>query len=214
MVFGNLYDKPAPSNVIIPMSRSGALSRRVSRLSKKMKLQNPSHLLAVSLPDTFDPVSTTGYAYNPSQAISQGDDYDERFGSSIYATRLIMKGVLHAGSSASGASTVRISVFRAASTYSFASNMTVSYSPIVTNTVSQLIYDRFYDIPASNTANGFGVPVHLNLKLKHKQKFNGTGGAASVGDCIWVVCQSGTASGSNLNPVWACGILEYYFQPL
>lgn len=197
-----------------PISRSDAISKRVSRLGKKMKLQNPTHLYAFSLASAFSVISTTGTLFNPANSIEQGDNYNNRFGASIFATRLTIRGILHAGGSATTSSDVRISVVRAASNASFAANMSGTYSPIAVNSITQLLFDRFYDIPPSQAANGFPVNVNINLKLRHKQKFSGSGTSTAVGDCIVVVCQSSAASGGNLNPFWGTGTMEYYFQPL
>lgn len=60
-----------------------SLSSRVTRLTKKMKMQNPVHLLQASLVSTFPTVSTTGTLYDVSSQIAQGDDYNQRFSSQV-----------------------------------------------------------------------------------------------------------------------------------
>lgn len=55
---------------------AGALSRRINRLSKRMKANNPTHLWA--FPATTWAPSNTASIVDLCGQIAQGDDYDDR----------------------------------------------------------------------------------------------------------------------------------------
>lgn len=65
-----------------PYSKA-AMSLRLTRLARKMKLQNPVHLGNYSLGTQFPTVSTTGSIVDLSGLIQQGDDYNQRFSSQV-----------------------------------------------------------------------------------------------------------------------------------
>lgn len=195
------------------MSNVGFLNKRINKLSKKLKLNNPSHLYSLSAGAAFGTVSTSGTLYDLSQDIAQGDNYNQRFSTTIQLTRVALRGVIVPGSTASASSAVRITVFRGQSALAFASNMTATYSPIGTNTTTQIILDRFYPVAAAPGTAGYGTNVNINLKLNHHQKFTGTAAGTSTGESIYMIVQSGNAVGTTA-PSWYAGVLEVYFQPL
>jgi len=188
-----------------------ALSTRLTRLTRKVKLQNPVHLAPISLNTAFSTVSTTGSIYDLASGIAQGDDYDDRFSSQIYMRRVNVKGVLLPGSAAGNPAIARITIFRAESGLVFGANMTGSYSPIVTGVSLQVYYDRFFTL---GTYTNIGFPVNLNfsVKLKHKQKFSGTGAATASGHSIYMIVQSGVAAGTAAPSI--SGVMEIFFDPM
>lgn len=197
----------------VPASQS-ALSNRVTKLARSLKANNPTHLNVYSLPGQFPTIATTGSLLDLAQNIAQGDDYTNRVSSSCILTHVNLKGVLIAGTAATTTVSVRITIFKAIAGIAFASNMTGSYSPIVTGTSLKLMYDRFYPVAAMPAAGsqGFSTVVNISQKLRHKQKFTGTGAATQTGDSIFVVIQGGTAAGTGA-PTFVSGVLEVFFQP-
>lgn len=187
-----------------------ALSNRVTRLAKSLKAANPTHMYQNSLSGTFAP-STTGSLYCLGTLITQGDDYNQRFGSHVEFTHLRIAGTARPGTTSAAVSTLRITVFKGAGGINFAANMQNTYNPIADNNFLRLLVDRFYSIPATQAAAGFPVNFNLNVKLRHRQKFNGTIGGTQTGDCIYVVMQSDVATGT-ANPL-VYGTMEEYFKP-
>lgn len=190
---------------------SSALSNRVTRLARSLKASNPTHVDVHGLQATV-PMSTTGTLYALPDGISQGDDFYQRFGNHVDMSRLILKGAIVAGSTSTGPAIARISVFRAQSGVTFAANMTGSYSPILSSVSTQLLYDKFYTVPAALATAGFACNVSINLKLKHRQKFSGVGTSAQTGETLFLICQSNVSSGTAA-PFWGAGFMEIYFKP-
>lgn len=187
------------------------VNKRLRSLAKKMKVQNPVHLLQVSLTSAFPSVSTTGTIYDLSSAIIQGDDYFNRFSSQVYLRRVNIKGVMLPGSAAGNPTIARISLIRAVSGLVFASNMSGSYSPIVTGTSLQVLSDKFYTL-GSYTNIGFPVNLNISIKLRHKQKFSGVGAGTGTGDCLYLIMQSGVVAGTAAPSV--SGVMEIFFDPM
>lgn len=52
-------------------SKVAQISRRVTRLAKSMRINNPSHLIVSSLTAVFPSISTTGSLYEPLAPIMQ-----------------------------------------------------------------------------------------------------------------------------------------------
>lgn len=113
------------------------LNRKVNRISKGLR-SNASRMEVQGLATAFPNISTTGTIYSLSTNISQGSDFYQRLGNEIRITRLNVRGVLRAGSSATSASNVRITVFRARDNLTFASNMTGSYNPLLSSVSTQV----------------------------------------------------------------------------
>lgn len=201
------------TTTMVPVSKFGLINKRLNKLSKKVKLNNPSHLYSLSAGAAFGTVSTSGTIYDLSQDIAQGDNYNQRFSTTIQLTRVMLRGVIVPGSTASAASAVRITVIRGQSALAFASNMTATYSPIGTNTSTQVLMDKYFPVAAAPGTAGYGTNIYINLKLNHHQKFTGTAAGTSTGESIYMICQSGNAVGTTA-PSWYAGVLEIYFQPL
>lgn len=197
----------------MPMSKVGKLSKGLARINKKLKLNNPSHLYTTSLSTAFPSLSVGGTLYDLSQDIAQGDNYNNRFSSTIQLTRLNLRGVIVPGSAATAPSAVRVTVFRGQSGLAFASNMTATYSPVQTSNSTQVLYDRFIPVAAAPSTAGYGSLVNMSLKLNHKQKFSGTTAATQTGTSIYCIMQSGQAAGTSA-PTFYCGCIEVFFQPL
>lgn len=190
-----------------------ALSRRVTRLAKTLKAANPTHCYVSDLSAAFTTISTTGSLREIGGNIQQGDDYNQRFGSHVDLLRLVLKGVISPGSTAAAISTVRITVFQGQSNLAFAANLFGSYNPIVDSTSTRVYFDKYYSVGPSNAAASFGgVPVHINLKTKHRQKFSGAGSGTNTGESIYMIIQSDKAAGTTA-PGFTGGFLEEWFKP-
>lgn len=189
---------------------SSSLSTRVSRLAKKMKVNNPTHLY--SFPgSTWVPTNTTSIVDLCGQ-IAQGDDYFNRFSSSVMMTHVNISLVAQAGTTAAQTGIIRITMFRAASGTVFAANLQGSYSPIVTGTSSRLIWDRHYEVASTLAAAGFPTIIRKSLKVKHQQKFSGTVAGTTTGDCIFLIIQSNFGAGTAAPALQ--GVVEVFFQPM
>lgn len=197
--------------IIKAASGTEALSRRVSRLSRSLKASNPHHVDIQVLGSVLAP-STTGSLYCLANGISQGDDFYQRFGNHVDMSRLVLKGTLIPGTTSVTPSVVRLSVIRGQAGLTFASNLTGSYSPVLSTTSTQVVFDRFYSIPATYATVGFPVNLNLNIKLKHRQKFSGAGAAAQTGESLYVIAQSDKTAGTTA-PAWGSGFMEIWFKP-
>lgn len=187
------------------------LSRRITRLAKKQRMSNPSHLYQNSLATAFTTLSTTGTQFNPMDSVSQGDDYNNRFSSQTKYKRINIKGVLRPGSTAGSTANARITIIKAPQNLSFTANTNSSFSPIVTGASIQVLFDRFYAVPAFSSP-GWGNPINISVKCTHVQKFNGTGSNASSGDSIFVIIQSDQTAGTTAPTI--NGVLEVFFDPM
>lgn len=200
-------------------SREGQhLSRRITRLSRAIKMHHPSHLNVDSLATVFPNISTTGSLYDINSNISQGDNYNNRFSTTSRSRRLVFRGGVVGAAGGASATILRITVFKAQAGVVFVANLTGSYNPIVTSTSKWLYFDRFWTVPENN-AGGSYFPLNLNFSVRlnagktkgHLQKYNGSGAGTTTGDSIMVIIQS-NGTGAN-NPV-IFGTLEHYFDPL
>lgn len=191
---------------------AGALSRRITRLSKTLKASNPTHLIIDSLPASFPNITTTGTLQPLGTNIIQGDDSNQRFGSHVDMSRVKIYGMLQPGGSSVSQTTVRITIFRSAAGVGFNANMNGTFNPVADNTYTQVLYDRFYSVCATSATAGYPTPVNISLKLKHRQKYNAAGVGTLSGEVINVQMQSGTVAGA-LAPIWAYGCMELYFKP-
>lgn len=185
------------------------LSRRITRLARKMKMNNPTHLM-VYPSTTWVPTNASSMVDLSSQ-IAQGDDYNNRFSSSIILTRLRAQMIAFAGTTATVPCCIRFSVVRAPQGAVFAANLTGSYSPIVTGTISQLLYDKYYEVGGTLATTGFGTRIYCNIKLRHQQKFSGTIAGTSTGDTLYLIIQSNIAPGTAAPTL--LGSVEVFFQP-
>nr|CRY97471.1 hypothetical protein [uncultured prokaryote] len=191
---------------------TAALSRRMTRMGRQLKQANPTHLFAVGANTAFPDVSTSGTLYDICSPIAQGDDYLNRFASHVDVTHMNFKCCFLPGTSSASPANVRVTLFKAQSGLAFASNMTGSYSPIVTGTAIQLLYDKFFQIAPSATTQAFPTVLHMSKKLKHRQKFSGTGASTTTAESIYLLVQSGSVTGSAA-PRATNGVLEVYFKP-
>lgn len=195
-----------------------AISRRVTRLSKSLRAANPTHMYTATTGSIWNAgagISTTGVSYSIGTAITQGDDYFQRFGNHIDMRRLRIMGFFHPGSTASAIAHVRCTIFRAQSAVAFVASLSSSYNPIVGSNQTQLLYDKYYCIPVGTAGNPTAwqpAIMNINLKLKHRQKYTGTGAGAETGESIFVTIQSDIASGTGA-PTLAPGFMELYFTP-
>lgn len=141
-----------------------------------------------------------------------GDDYNQRFGTHVDCTRLICNATFYPGNTAASASAVRATLFRAQSNTAFAANMADSYSPIADNTVTQVLMDKFFQIGPSAASQQWPSVLRINKKLKHRQKFTGSGTSSTTGECLYFVIQSERVAGTTA-PIIGEGQLELYFKP-
>lgn len=198
-----------------PMSQSSRTinnSRRINKLSKQLKIKNPSHMYTASLSNVFPTISTTGSLYDVQQNIQQGVNFNDRFSSKTQVKYVRLRGIMLAGTTATIATPVRLSCIRAESGLSFATNMTGSYNPIQTGTTLQYYFDKFFTIPAPLTGQGFPVNLDIKIKCKHVQKFSGTGAGTTSGESIYLICQSNIAAGTAAPQI--LGTFEVYFDPM
>lgn len=196
---------------IVPYNRTGALMRRVNHLSKSLKVANPHHMYQWSASASI-PATTAGTLLDLSSGLAQGDQYNQRFANHVDLSRLVIKGPLVPGSSASMPTVVRITVIRGSSGLAFAANLTGSYNPIADGTVTRLLYDRFYNVAPAQTNQGFATNVYINIKLRHRQKFTGANAGTQTGESLYLICQSDKAS-TAAGATWNGGVVELYFKP-
>lgn len=181
---------------------------------------NPTHMYPYPNASTFAAINNAGSILDLADQINQGDDFYQRFGSHVDISRLTIRGILRAGSAQPAPASVRITVIRAASggvVGTYVPNLDQTFNPIRSSSVTQLLFDRFYSVSAL-TATGKGTEqypcvVSINLKLKHRQKFNGSGAGTQVGESIYVIMQSDLGTTANTFPVWNAGVTEVYFKP-
>lgn len=107
---------------------------------------------------------------------------------------------------------VRVSIFRAQAGLAYANNMNSSYSPVVVSTVTQLIYDRIFVYPPSGSLGWAPPVINVNKKVRHRQKFSGTGANTQTGETLYMIVQSGIAAGATA-PSTVAGHVEVYFKP-
>jgi len=119
--------------------------------------------------------------------------------------------VILPGSAATNPAIIRISVIRGQAGFAFSANLTLSYSPIVTGTSLQVYYDKHFTT-GSYTNLGFPVNLDIKLPIRHKQKFSGTGAGTTTGDCVYMIVQSGVASGTSAPSI--SGVMEVFYDPM
>lgn len=188
---------------------SSSLSNRVSRLAKKIKVNNPTHLYVYPA-STWVPTNSTSIVDLCGQ-IAQGDDYNNRFSSSILLTHVNLSIVAQPGTTAAQPGIIRCTIIRAASGTLFAANLQGSYSPIVTGTSSRLLWDRHYELASTLAAPGFATVIRKSIKIKHHQKFSGTIAGTTTGDSIFLIIQSNFGAGTAAPGL--TGVVEVFFQP-
>jgi len=174
-------------------------------------MSNPIHCYVSGLQAAFGNISTTGTLYECCQNIAQGDDYNQRFGSHVDFQRLILKGTIRGGTTAT-VGFVRITVFRARSGLAFAANTTGSYNPVVDSTSTRLYHDKFHCIAGATSPNGPVLALNLNLKIGHRQKYTGAAAGTGTAESVYVIIQSDFVAGATA-PTIAGGDMEEYFKP-
>lgn len=198
--------------VTLSSSSVGALSRRVSRLSKSLKASNPMHMLNLNPVAAITNISNTGSINDLGAAIIQGDDFDQRFGSHVDIRRMNFYVVFGPGTTSAAAQTVRVTLFKAQSGLAFATNMQGSYNPVVDSTVVQLIKDQFIRIAPTSAALTFPSILNWSIKLNHRQKFTGPGASTTTAECLYLLVQSNAPPGTTA-PVIVAGKWEVFFKP-
>lgn len=189
------------------------LSARVSRLAKKMKIQNPPHVYVTGLTSGSGSWNTTGAVFDCCQAITQGDAYNQRFGNKIVPKRVNIKGSVHPGSTANAPVTIRLSLVRANSGFVGGNFVSSSISPIADNNILQVYYDRIFTIAPTNAGQTYPVNINLSIPIKLNHiKFSGSGAAAVTAESIFLHWCSNVASGTTA-PIWSAGVCEFFFIP-
>lgn len=187
------------------------ISRRVTRLSKALKVSAPNHLESRQLAATS--ADTTGLLIELCSSVTQGDDYNQRFGNKVTVRRLVAQFAMLPGSASAASAIFRIVVFRAgsgASVPQFAYNS--SCNPIRGNGVLQVYYDQMFTVGSATATMGFPTVVKMNVKLnKFQQKYSGTGASATTGESIYFYLIGNTASGTSAPT--GNGWLDTFFQP-
>lgn len=190
-------------------SSSSALSTRITRLAKKMKVNNPTHLY-VFPGSTWVPTNTTSIVDLSSQ-IAQGDDYSNRFSTSVKLTNINISCAVQPGTTSAVEVVMRVTLIRATSGTTFAANLQGSYSPVVPGTVTQLLFDRHYVVASTLAAAGFPTIIKKRIKVNHMQKFTGVGAGTTTGECLFLIMQSSSGAGTGA-PILT-GVVEVFFQP-
>lgn len=193
-------------------STKAVVNRRIAKLYKMMKARVPVHLYQSSIATEISSISTTGSQYDLALHLAQGDDYNNRVGSSCILRRLIVRATLGPGSASTGPSTVRVTVVRMPSGTSFTANMTSSYSPVVDGNVTQCLFDRYYEVAAAPGTVGFPTTIYINKKINHKQKFSSNASGTQIGESIFLIIQSNIPSGTGA-PTFGAGVVEVFFDP-
>lgn len=191
-------------------SSNQALSRRVTRLSKSLKASNPIHVETLSLAAVQ--FNTTGVLTECLSTVSQGDNYNQRFGNKCHFKRIVAQFYVKPGSTQAAAACARIVIFRAGSGAAlpqFASN--VSSSPVIGNGVTQVFYDRLVPIGSTTAALGFGGMFRINCKVKSPYKFSGTGAGTQTGESVYIYFIGDAVAGTAC-PV-SHGWIDNFFSP-
>lgn len=213
VIAGTKRRRATDSAIINSAASTRALSKRVTRLSKVLRASNPTHLYQSQAGAAFTTISLVGSIYEIGANISQGDDYNQRFGSHVDFQRIVLKGLIQPGGTSTNMCPVRITCFRGQSGLVFASNLNGSYNPIADSTSTQLLFDKYYPItPALTSGSPGATRVHISIKTKHRQKYSGAGAGTTTGGSLYFVVQSNVAAGTSA-PTWAAGVLEEYFKP-
>lgn len=191
------------------IDRPQPLSRRIETLRRQLRAVNPCRLWFDSATTAFPSLSTTGTLYNPVGAVAQGDDYNNRKGASIVINRINIKGTFTSGTTSTGTSTVRISIFRAPSTTVFSANMSNSYSPVVNGGNTWTYFDKFYPVCPAGTP-GWVYTLNLSIPIRQRVHFSGSGAGTTTGDVIWIIAQSDQPAGTQAPSLF--GVVETFFH--
>lgn len=195
-------------------ARGMALSSRVTRLAKKMKITNPLHMYPVTL-NTSIP-STTTYFRELGISIAQGDGTADRYVNTVYMKRLIVQCTIIPGSTQAIPCSVRVFLIRAQSGSTLAGlaiTTNTSLSPVNQATgVIEKCYDRMHTVAPSLATQYFPLNIRINKKCRLKQKFSGAAAGTNVGESLFFGIISNIATGTAA-PLILSGHLEEWFQP-
>lgn len=126
-------------------NRISALSHRVTRMGRALKLSNPTHLYYFSAPANWAPTTTTSLV-NLCDPIVAGDDFSQRFGSHVDCTHLNLKMQASPGTTSTTVTNMRFTLFIAQQGLAFAANMVGSYNPVAGSSSIRLLKDMFYQV--------------------------------------------------------------------
>jgi hypothetical protein len=164
-----------------------------------------------SASSTFPSVSTSGTILDLCSTIAQGDDYNQRFGSHVDVTHINVKVQLVPGSTANSVTQVRATLLKAEAGIAFAAAMQSTYSPVADSSCIRLYRDGFRQVAAANASAGYSTMINWSVKIRHRQKFSGTGAATTTGDSLFLIIQSSAANGTTCPA--ASGVVEVFFKP-
>lgn len=195
---------------VVPVNETALLSRRLTRLTKTLKTANPNHLETLTVAATT--FNTTGVLTECLSTVSQGDNYNQRFGNKCMLKRIVGDLIVRPGSTSAAASVARLVIFRAgagAALPQFAAN--VSSSPIIGNGVIQVYYDKMFSVAATPATAGYGTHIRINKKIKFAYKFGGTGAGTQTGESVYIYFVGDIASGTAAPTAY--GVLDVFFSP-
>jgi len=194
---------------------SGALSRRITRLSKSLKVSNPTHMYPITI-GTAGAVactpSTSANTYIPASYVAQGDDYFHRFAAHIDIRRICIRACFAPGTTSTTVTTIRVVIYRAIAGGSGSYDMNATYSPVADSSTTRTYLDRYLQVGATGGTAGFPSMFSVNLKVRHRQKFSGTGVNTQTGETIYIGIFADKPAGTTA-PICTAGIIELWFKP-
>lgn len=201
------YSQPAPTQ----MSTAQALSSRISRLGKKMKIENPLHVYN-DTPAGFANFSTTGGLYDCLAQIVQGDNFTQRFGNKITVKRVMLRTTVVAGASAASAVSCRMALVRASYNLVAGRIDNTIISPTANTNITRVYWDKVFTANSPVGTSGFPVNFNLSIPVKFSAKFNGTGVNSVAAESIFLLWSANVATGAGA-PVFGTGVIETWFSP-
>lgn len=130
-----------PGVTMVPYQSNRVLSNRVTKLARKMKVENPLHVYNDS-PTSFAALSTTGALYDCLTQITQGDNFNQRFGNKITVKRIILRTTVNCGATQASAVTCRMALVRASYNLVAGRIDNTCISPTANTNILQVYWDK------------------------------------------------------------------------
>lgn len=195
-----------------------SVTRQFGAVYRKLKMSAPLHMMDALNGTHFGAqVTSTPFAYDCHTDISQGDAYNQRFGTVTRTARIKVTLLLIPGTTQASPETVRFSLVRGqvgSTGAQLVSNLNVSAMPIANNRVTQLFADRRVLVAPTSATAAYPTKIFLNIPFKKgfRVNYTGSGTGTNTGETIFLVGQSPIAAGTAC-PVIASGNIEIWFQP-
>lgn len=190
-----------------------SLSTRITRLAKKMKIQNPLHMYGYSVATTWGTAHTATPIINIPDAVQEGDAYNQRFGTRILGRRLVGEFCINPTTTTPVNTVARVSCFLAQQGSNLAGtvvDLATTLATIANNSVTRIFYDKYFPIPTSAAASG--VRVRINIPLKNlKCHYTGAGAAVGTGSCLYFSIISNVVTGATAPTL--VGTLDFWYTP-